>query len=371
MSFLKANIDLRLSNFKLDINCRLDEEITGIFGPSGAGKTTFLKALAGLQDPDKGEIVVLDRLLFDSSKGLNLPPEKRKIGYVFQEGRLFPHLTVIQNLNYGVHDRKDITHFREITEMLKITEILSSKISQISGGQAQRVAIGRALLSKPDILILDEPFSSLDKKLRQHIISSLKPLITKFKLPVLVVSHELADLLMLSENLLIIKDGQCAGQGNYYDLIARNDSMNALSDAGLINSIELSIDYVDGERGLMHLSYGDIRISAEAWMNEERFLDENKVNVILRPEDVTLAAHRIEDISIQNQLEGRIDKLITKKNKVLCIVDHGFKLISEVSLATKQKMKLREGMRIWSLFKAAAIKLNSPAFVNNKDFHQI
>ena len=366
-SVLKANIVLKRPGFTLDIKCELDGQITGIFGPSGAGKTTLMHALAGLQTPDLGSIQIGDQEMFNDKNGINLPPEKRNIGFVFQEGRLFPHLNVIQNLKYGLKKTADISFFREVTELLKITDILRSRVSEISGGQAQRVAIGRALLSRPAILVLDEPFSALDKGLRQHIISLLKPLSAHFNIPMLVISHDLSDLLMLSENLLIINNGKCIAHGNYYDLISKNIAVDALNDSGLINAVELQIKYVDGDNGLMILTDGKQQVFAESWLSEEKFLDDNKVNIILRPEDITLAAHKIQDISIQNQLEGKIIKLITTHNRVLCIIDHGFKLISEVSVATKHKMKLKEGMKIWSLFKAAAIKLNSPGFINSTD----
>ena len=297
-------------------------------------------------------------------KKINHPPEKRKIGFVFQDGRLFPHLNVMHNLRYGVKSKSDIVYFSEVTELLKITDILDKKVTEISGGQAQRVAIGRALLSKPEILVLDEPFSALDKGLRQHIIALLKPLLEKFQLPALIISHDLSDLLMLTDQLLIIDQGRCVAHGNYYDLIGKNEAVEVLSDSGLVNNIEMQIKYIDADEGLMMLTHGAQQIFAESWLSEERFIDNNKVHIVLRPEDITLAAHRIEDISIQNQLEGKIAKLITSHNRVLCVIDHGFKLIAEVSLATKHNMKLEEGKPIWSLFKAAAIKLNAPGIVN-------
>jgi len=365
MSVLSADIVLERPGFTLDLKCDIEAHVTGIFGPSGAGKTTFLHALAGIQTPDKGHISICDNEVFNKSKDLDLPPEKRKIGFVFQESRLFPHMNVAQNLKYGFKAKSDIKFLREVTELLKITDILNSKVSQISGGQAQRVAIGRALLSKPDILVLDEPFSALDKNLRQHIISLLRPLISSFNLPVLVISHDLADLLMLSENLMIIKEGKCIGQGSYYNLIGKNELMGELSKSGLINAINLKIDYVDGDQGLMILSHEDKQIFAESWLDGSRFLDTNMVNVILRPEDITLATHKIADISMQNQFEGTIEKLFTMNNKVLCVIDHGFKLIAEVSLATRHKMNLKEGAKIWSLFKAAAVKMNAPGIVNS------
>lgn len=367
MSVLTANFLLSRPGFTLNIQCEIEKQVTGIFGPSGAGKTSFLHVLAGLETPDYGSVSIQNHEVFNTSKKLNLPPEKRKIGYVFQEGRLFPHLNVAQNLRYGL--KKNTNLFQEVAELLKISDIVNKKVSRISGGQAQRVAIGRAILSSPDILVLDEPFSALDKNLRQHIISLLKPLIQKFNIPMLVISHDLSDLLMLSDQLLIIHDGKCAGQGSYYELIGQKEAFLEMSKSGLINSIELKVDFIDKDKGLMILSHNGKQISAESRSNENSFFDEKRVTIFLRPEDVTLAMHKIEDISIQNQIEGKIEKLITTDNKVLCVIDHGFKLIAEVTLATKQKMKLEEGAKIWSLFKAAAIKMNSRKISNSTELY--
>jgi len=362
MSIVSADFKLERGAFTAEINCEIDAQVTGIFGPSGAGKTSFLLALAGLQSPNSGIIRIHDKVVFDSSRKIALPPEKRKIGYVFQEGRLFPHLTVAQNLRYGMNSSSSKFDFDEVVKLLKINKVIDSKISYLSGGEAQRVAIGRAILSGPELLVLDEPFSALDKHLRQHIISLLLPLIQKFNIPVLVISHDLADLLLLTEELLIIQDGRCIGQGNFYNLIADKTVADTFSKSGLINTIEFNIDSTNIKGGMLTLSNAGHTIYAES--RKDPLIQQQTVTVFLRPEDITLALHKIDDISMQNQLEGTIIKLHSTENKVLCIIDHGFKLIAEVTLATKQKMNLNEGDKIWSLFKAAAVKMNGTPLDN-------
>jgi molybdate transport system ATP-binding protein len=364
MSVLATDFTLKRNGFTLDIKCEIKQQVTGIFGPSGAGKTSFLHVLAGLEKPDSGSVRIHQRDVFNSNKKINLPPEKRKIGFVFQDSRLFPHMNVAQNVRYGIKMAGDNIRFGEVADLLKISNILDKKVSQISGGQAQRVAIGRAILSAPDILFLDEPFSALDKNLRQHIISLLMPLIKKFDIPMLVISHDLSDLLMLTDKLLIIKDGKCVGHGNYYELIAQENTVHELSKSGLINSIQLNLDRIDDQKGIMILSKNGHKIFAESRVAGK--VDDANINIFLRPEDITLALHKIEDISIQNQIEGQIKKLVVTDNKVLCIIDHGFKLIAEVTLATKEKMNLHEGAKIWSLFKAAAVKMNTTEMVNSR-----
>ena len=357
MSVLAADFTLERGGFTLDINCEITQQITGIFGPSGAGKSTFLHVLAGLTKADHGYVRILDRHVFNSNEKIELPPEKRKIGFVFQENRLFPHLSVRQNLRYGINGKNENIRLTDVAELLKITDILDKKTPQISGGQAQRVAIGRAILSGPDILFLDEPFSALEKNLRQHIISLLIPLIQKYNIPMLVISHDISDLLMLTDELLILKSGKCVGQGNYYELVAQEETSHELIKSGLMNTIELKKESTDRKKGIIILSGNDHKIYAESQLSDN--LHDSTVNVFLRPEDITLALHKIEDISMQNQIEGIIERLIVTDNKVLCIVDHGFRLIAEVTLATKEKMDLKQGAKIWSLFKAAAVKLSN------------
>jgi molybdate transport system ATP-binding protein len=358
MRVLKADIALQRPNFRLKVDCEISNPVTGIFGASGAGKTTFLKTLAGLATPDEGSISIGNTLVFNADKNTNLPPEKRKVGFVFQEGRLFPHLNVAQNLRYGMH-KATTAHFQEVIEMLQISDLLSSKVSEISGGQAQRVAIGRALLHMPDILLLDEPFSALDKGLRHYIITLLKPLIAKYNLAVIVVSHELADLLMLTNNLIIMQDGRSIAHGNYFQLVANKQVLPKLSATGLINALDVTIDGLDAQKGLISLSKNGQTLQAEPWMQTTDLTSGASVHVVLRPEDITLASHEITDISIQNQLPATIKQLIVTENKTICLIDCGFQLIAEVSLATTQKMRLQPGDSIWCLFKAAAVKVNT------------
>ena len=167
----EVDIILPRKNFELSICEQFSDGITGIFGPSGSGKTSLLHTISGLETPKKGRLVVNNRVLFDSGKGINLPVEKRNIGYVFQEGRLFPHMTVEKNLLYGLKKNGNSNvGFDEVIDLLNLGHLLKSKPSQISGGERQRTALGRSLLSSPEILLLDEPFSAVDTRLRKQIL---------------------------------------------------------------------------------------------------------------------------------------------------------------------------------------------------------
>lgn len=181
----------RLGNTELDIS--LQTATTGVlalFGPSGAGKTSILNWLAGLSRPDSGSITVDDRVLFDAAAGINLPPERRNLGYVFQEPRLFPHKRVRANLLYGSHDAGRALAFDETIAFLGIGHLLDRWPRSLSGGEARRVAIGRALLANPRFLLLDEPLSSLDRPRREEIMRAIEHIRDVLRLPVLMVTHD-------------------------------------------------------------------------------------------------------------------------------------------------------------------------------------
>lgn len=188
-------------NFHQNLNCG---EITALFGESGAGKTTLLKIIAGLQKPQFGYIKVQDELWLDTKKGINLPPQKRKIGFMFQNYALFPNMTVRQNLSYANNNN---TKIEQLLNLMGLKELEKSYPKELSGGQAQRVALARALMREPKILLLDEPLSALDFKLRSHLQEELGKILRHFNITTLLVSHDLAEIYKLSHRVLELKQG--------------------------------------------------------------------------------------------------------------------------------------------------------------------
>ncbi len=185
--------------------------ITALFGPSGAGKSSIINMVAGLRKPDEGSVRMGGRCLFDSALGINLPPEKRNIGYVFQDGLLFPHLSVKANLLYGRKrgqpGEKDVD-FDQVIDLLGIRELLPRKPKTLSGGEKQRVAFGRAVLSNPDILLMDEPLASLDEARKEEMLPFIKELNTNFHIPILYVSHSLEEIRALTGDILRLDSGR-------------------------------------------------------------------------------------------------------------------------------------------------------------------
>lgn len=217
MGALEVDVKGHAGAFVLDVQFQVVTGVTGIFGPSGAGKTTLLKMIAGLITPERGTIRLGERVFFDSSKGVNLPPERRDIGMVFQDARLFPHLSVSGNLLYGAKARhlpSDQTGLNEITLLLGIESLFNRYPAKLSGGERQRVAIGRALLSKPKLLILDEPLTSVDKERRGAILPFIIEYCRSKQIPLLLVSHEHDDIVSNCASVVEIKEGKTRAFGS-------------------------------------------------------------------------------------------------------------------------------------------------------------
>jgi molybdate transport system ATP-binding protein len=200
--------------------------ITALFGRSGAGKTSVINMVAGLVRPDEGRIVVNGRTYFDSEKGLNVPPEKRRFGYIFQDGRIFPHLSVKSNLTYGmklVPRSERFVAFDQVVELLGIRHLLNRQPSKLSGGEKQRVAIGRALLTSPHLMLMDEPLASLDNDRKSEVLPFIATLPKEFSVPILYVSHSVDEIVNLADYLVIVDSGRAIAAGQVKELMDRFD----------------------------------------------------------------------------------------------------------------------------------------------------
>ncbi|MGM0471107.1 MAG: ATP-binding cassette domain-containing protein [Bacillota bacterium] len=209
---LEVKITKKLEYFTLEQQFIVDDEIIILFGPSGAGKSTILNCIAGLQQPDKGEIKLNDKLLFSTTEQIELPPFKRNIGYIFQEYALFPHLTVKENVRYSLDSNcKSGQNYRfsikEVLDMCRITHLQARYPQQLSGGERQRVALARALMSEPEVLLLDEPLSALDYDLRSHLQEEIRDLQQTWEIPFIYVTHNPKEAEFLGDRILEIKDG--------------------------------------------------------------------------------------------------------------------------------------------------------------------
>jgi len=231
---LDIDIKLDRKTFKLSAAFQTSEAITGLFGPSGAGKSTLLSCISGLTDPDHGHISVDGRILFDSETHTSIPAYKRRIGMVFQDSRLLPNYSVEGNLKYGMtrSQRKNKEKIRQIAETLEISHLLKRSIRDLSGGEKQRIALGRAILSEPSFLLLDEPFSALDQKLTRKVIDYINAAHRLTSIPMVIVSHDITTILELTEHIVVLENGECIARGNIKDLGLKFNVMQLATQQG-------------------------------------------------------------------------------------------------------------------------------------------
>jgi molybdate transport system ATP-binding protein len=225
---LALDVEKRLGEFSLAAKLEAAAGATALFGPSGAGKSTIVNLIAGLIAPDRGRIALDDTVLFDAAARVDVPPHRRRVGCVFQEGRLFPHLTVRRNLDYGrwmsglVRDEAGLRH---IVDLLDLGRLLDRRPGKLSGGERQRVAIGRALLMRPRLLLLDEPLASLDAARKREILPYLVRLRDDAKVPMLYVSHFADEVRHIATEVVRIEDGRIVAQGGLELLAAGTDGL--------------------------------------------------------------------------------------------------------------------------------------------------
>jgi len=238
---LLVDIEKKIGNFHLKAAFTMNHrENFGLLGESGCGKSMTLKCIAGIMTPDKGKIILNDRVLYDSEKKINLSPQKRKVGYLFQDYALFPNLNVYENITYGLRNHPDVSskaEVEELIELLGLREHLGKKIEQLSGGQKQRVAIARTMVMKPKILLLDEPLSALDGVIKESIKDRIKVIAKEYNLTTIIVTHDPEEALTLSDHVLILNEGGISQYGRPNEII--HNPKNSFVKKFILNQLEI------------------------------------------------------------------------------------------------------------------------------------
>ena len=353
---LSVAIEHHQGGFGLDAAFECGAGVTALFGRSGAGKTTLVNAIAGLARPRKGRIVFDGETLFDSAGGIHVRAGRRRFGYVFQEGRLFPHLTVRQNLAYshwfdrGLHAAGDFTH---VVELLGIGELLQRRPAQLSGGEKQRVAIGRALLAKPRLLLLDEPLASLDAERKHEILRYLRLLRDETRIPMVYVSHAVEEVLELADQVVLLASGRVVASGSVEEVMGRPDLRPAsgVFEGGTV--IEARVIGFDAEDGLATFGFdgGILTVGNFAAQMGER------VRVRIRSREVSIALEPPRHISIQNILRGKITAVDTPggSNVNVAIAVGAITLHSRITRRSARQLALAPGMEVYALIKAVSL----------------
>ena len=356
---IEVDVRRRFGEFLLEARFTAEGAVTALFGRSGSGKTSLVNLLAGLETPEQGRIVVDGRVLFDSQAGIDVAPEHRRLGYVFQEARLFPHLSVQGNLVYGmrlVPPAERHQDFDAVVELLGLRPLLRRRPHALSGGEKQRVAIGRALLASPRLLLMDEPLASLDAPRKEEILPLIEDLRDHLGVPIVYVSHMMEEVVRLADTLVLLSDGRVAAVGGVEELSGRLDlrPITGRHEAGAV--LAATVTGHDQTFGLSELSFHGNRLLVP-------LLDlppGSGLRVRIRARDVALCLTPPADTSILNVFSGVVKEIeASDRPQVDVLLDVGAPLIARITRRSVAALGLEPGKPVHALVKAVAIDRHS------------
>lgn len=356
---LFANIKKRLSpDFAVDVDLTVPDGITILFGASGSGKTTILRCLSGLIQPDAGRITVFEQVLFDSATGVNLPVQRRRVGYVFQHLALFPHMSVEDNIGYGLHGlpSADVRRqVREIAEVFHIGGILDRKPAQTSGGEQQRAALARALVTNPSVLLLDEPLSGLDYAIQSRIIGDLCRWNDAHAIPILYVTHNHREVYALGERVIVLERGRVLTSGSPHQVLEHPGHAVLANLAGFENVFEATVVERREQAGTMRCRLADSATELDVPLGQARAGE--PARVAIRAGDILVANVEPRGLSASNIISGTVGDLTTVGSTIVASVMAGRCFVVHLTPGGVQSLGLRPGDQVWLIIKAYSCRL--------------
>lgn len=353
--------DLRahVGDFALEAAGEIDTgRVTAIFGPSGSGKSTLLRALAGLERRVTGRLALGRDVWLDSARGIEIPAHRRPVGYMFQEARLFPHLSGEGNLRYAAkraRRERQVVTFDEVVDALDLEPLLARRTSSLSGGERQRVALGRTLLAQPRLLLLDEPMSALDSSRKMEILPYLEALHPRFGIPTLYVSHSVDEVALLADRILVLAKGRVVAKGRTAEIFERLDLGSLADRRGAASVVEATVTRHDPE---YHLTWLDLAGQTLVVPMREHFDEGEKACVVIRARDVSLATHRPQGVSIQNVLAGQVCEVRDKLGSAFAevVVDLGpHHILARITRLSLHELELAVGSPVFALLKSVSL----------------
>jgi molybdate transport system ATP-binding protein len=342
------------------VNAEISPGVTILFGASGSGKTTLLKSIAGLVTPERGRIAVGTEVLFDSERKTNVPVPNRRIGMVFQNLALLPHLTAAENIGYGIAssdkgERK--MKIESIAQAFRIENLLSTKPAQISGGEQQRVALARALVTEPRALLLDEPLSALDPGIKGHIMGDLRAWIARRSIPVLYVTHSRDEVFAIALQVIALENGRIVGQGSPREVLGSHQHEAIAVWSGLENVLQGVIVERHEEQGTMTFRTGSTNLEVPLGRAQA---GEN-VRIGVSANDILLATSRVEGLSARNIIQGKVIGLMQRDAMVSVAVDcRGTAFEVHVTPAAVHSLGLAPHLPVWIVIKTHSCFLIDP-----------
>jgi molybdate transport system ATP-binding protein len=360
---LLVDVERKLGDFRLRASFTADVGVTALFGRSGSGKSSLVNVIAGLLKPDRGTVEIEGRVLFDHERRIDVPTARRRIGYVFQEGRLFPHFSVRQNLLYGRFFKganERYLQFDQVVELLGLAHLLERRPAALSGGEKQRVAIGRALLASPQVLLMDEPLASLDEHRKGEILQYIERLRDEVRIPIVYVSHAVEEVVRLADTMVLMSEGAVRAVGRPDEIIGRLDvrPMTGKHEPGAV--IKTRVSAYDDKYDLTTLSFpgGELLVT-----NVSALIGE-PVRVRIRARDVSLALAPPAGISILNVLHGRIAQISVEQGAVADVrIQVGeASMLARITRRSLDQLRLENGMEVYVMIKAISLDRHSVGF---------
>jgi molybdate transport system ATP-binding protein len=354
-----AGIRKRLSaQFGVDVDFTAPPGFTILFGESGSGKTTVLRSIAGLSRPDSGRIVVGDRTFFDSGSRVDMPPQQRRVGYVFQQLALFPHRTVRANIAYGLHglaasEQRD--RVQAIADSFRITDVLDRRPDHISGGERQRTALARALVTEPSILLLDEPLSALDHAIQSRIMDDLRRWHERRRIPVIYVTHNHREVYALGERVIVMERGRILAAGSPHDVLDQPAQRMLASLAGFENVFDATVTGRQERAGTMRCLVDHSATELEVPLTHHQTGD--RVGVAIRAGDILVARDEPHGISARNVLRGHVVGITLQGPTVVVTIDAGARFVVHVTPAAAEALALQPRAMAWLIIKTYSCRV--------------
>lgn len=345
----------RLGAFTLDAAFTSEGGVTALFGRSGSGKTSLMRIIAGLARPDEGRVVLDGERLTETTAGIFVPKHRRRFGYVFQEARLFPHLSVRANLSYGRWFAPKAAHresFDHIIDLLGIEPLLERSPAKLSGGEKQRVAIGRALLSSPRLLLMDEPLAALDEARKAEILPYLERLRDETEIPIVYVSHAIAEVARLASQVVVMHEGKVEATGPAVDILSHPSAASDRKKVGAL--LEGTVESFDARHRLSIVALKSNRLHIPG----TALASGRPVRIRIPSRDVMLATARPEGLSALNILEGRIENMSPDDDGTVEIrLDcDGDAVLSRITALSCERLDLRPGKTVFAIIKTVALE---------------
>jgi molybdate transport system ATP-binding protein len=363
---LRVQLRKRRGDFSLEVDFHAPVPgVTALFGRSGCGKSTLISLIAGLLSPDSGQVQIGDQVLVDTTRHFELDARHRRIGVVFQDARLFPHLSVLGNLRYGAkrqpRDAPAPIRFDDVIAMLGLNALLSRRPHQLSGGEKQRVALGRALLAQPRLLLLDEPLASLDLARREEVLPYFEKLRDAFAIPIVYVSHQFDEVLRLATRVVLMDAGRVLADGELAE-VSRHPALREIVGPDAVGAVMSGVVERVDEAGLTVVRIGD----AELVVDEAAAVGQ-RIQIQVLARDVIVAASHPAGLSVRNAVAARVVSVTPDVGRaVLVELDIGrtATLLARITSRASQELELSAGRQVWALIKAVSLRghlFNAPA----------